>query len=747
MRIVSAWHDKEDRIILIYRKGDRKFKRVISDFKPYFLINIRDRLSNKVEELQEKKKISRIEVEGSYAKLFVNSVGQLPFIRDELERWKIQTYESDIPFVRRYMIDNLVPIGTDPLKFLFIDIETDDTNREIKIGEYPILSIACMDMEKNKKFFINDGSEEEMLKNFINFAKNYDVLVAWNGENFDFPYIEKRLKYNKIYFPFNRFWQVVDLMWEYMGRKSVSSYSLDNVAKIELGKRKIEFEGRIVDLWKNDRLKLMEYNMNDVELMYLLEKKYNILKFLDTMSSKTNCFVSELKYPTIIVDNCILRKVRELKLNVRFPYKKRAKREQYEGGFVLEPKYGLHKNILILDFTSLYNKIMQSWNISPEVLNKGKERIFVPDSNITFSKEKKGMIPLILEELEKEREYYKKKRNESDPKSEEYKKFDMLQYSVKTILLSFYGVMGNPTSRYYHKDIAGSVTKIGRWLIKISKKIIEDKGYEVIYIDTDSLMIKINESELEKQIEIGNKLTMELNNFYFKLLENFNIPAEDRKIEMKFEKILTQIIFIGDEKKATKKRYAGRQVWEEGRKVKKLLIRGLEYVRTDWIKTARNLQKDVINMILDGKGKEEILSMLVEYKKRVENNKLKKDELIISQKLTKPINSYKTLIPHVKVAKQMIKEGEEVYVGTKIPYIYIKGEDGKPEPIYVKHFKNNYDAEYYWNSKIFPATERVLTSVFPEYDWTTLYIKNNNSNKRRRKKEITLTSENLDLYF
>jgi DNA polymerase elongation subunit (family B) len=754
MRIIGGWSRGENDICLVCRTGDSKFEKYITHFQPYFLIDKKLRDVKAVSDLKDRGKIVAIELDEIYAKLVIRSVKEVAEARDYLEERNIKTFESDIPFVRRYLIDEQMPIGTEPLRFLYIDIETDDTIPKIEVGAYPILSIACIDAEEKKKFFINHdvndkGKEREMIWNFIQIAKEYDVLVAWNGDAFDFPYLEMRARKLGISFTW-RYWQKLDLMWKFKSLKPLQSYALDAVSKSELGEEKIKFDGKIIDLYLNNKDLLCRYNIQDCLLMKKLDEKYNITKFLDVMSSKTNCFLEEIQYPTIIVDNCVLRKVKELKMNLHFPYRGRMEKKKFEGAYVMEPPAGQHKNLLVLDFTSLYNRIMQSWNISPETLNKGSDRIHVPESEIYFGKETKGILPIILEELEKERNFYKKRRNQADKGSPEYERNDMLQNSVKTILLSFYGVMGNPTSRYYHNDIAGSVTRIGRWLIKASKTLLEDKGYKILYIDTDSLLVKLDTDNLDEQINIGNNLSSDLNSFYIKLLESFNIDMENRKIEMKFEKVASRIIFVGDEKRGTKKRYAGIQTWEEGKKVdNKFFAKGLELVRTDWSNFAKRLQKEVIMQVFSDKIPEEIGGFILREREKVEKKELSKEDLVISQMLTKKLEEYKTDIPHVKVAKEMLNRGKEVWTGQKIRMIFIN-KDKKVEPIIPDDFKGDYDDEYYWNNKIYPPCERILKAVHPEFRWEWLYIKKTASKATRKKADKKLKdtmSQDLNLYF
>ena len=708
MRIITGYTGDSNEITLVCRDGDKKYKRTITGEQAYLCIDRKDD-THAIQQLIEDRIFNKRVVEKNFTRLYTKYAGQMFKAKEELTKTGITHYEGDVPFVRRVLIDKQMPIGNEPLKFLLIDIETDDSNDEIKIGEDRIVSIATMDMEGNKKFFCMN-EEKPILEGFAEVMKEFDVLVAWNGDYFDFPYLEKRFMKNKIYVNWRDF-QKIDAMFLFGG----GYVKLDDTGKKELGLEKIEHEGKIIDMFNNDRALLCKYNLRDVEIMYQLEKKFNLLKLRETLSEKANIFIEEAQYNSVIVDTMILWKVKELGLPYRFITKGQRTEEPFKGATVMKPPFGLHKNVIVLDFTSLYNRIMQTWNISPETL--GGEDFKVPNSEITFAKEK-GIIPHILIEMEEERNKYKRLRNQSEEGSEEYRRFDLLQNAVKQVLLSFYGVMGSVHGRYYHKDIAGSVTGIGRWLIKKSKELIEEKGYKVIYMDTDSLMIKyVNLRQTQDKddvIETGERLARLLNNAYPEWLKEFGI--EKCLIEMKFEKIYSKMIFVGSKDKATKKRYAALQSWEEGRKVNKLSIVGLEIVRGDWSDYTKDMQRKVIDMILAEKVEDELYMYLIEKMSEVRDQKLSMSEIMITQTLKKEMKDYKSKGPHVKVAQILKDRGIRIHAGLKITYVYVK-EKG---PIPIDEFKSNYDADYYWEKKIYPPTERIVKSVFPNFDWDRL---------------------------
>jgi len=709
MRIVNAFVDFDtNQITLVARDNGVKRRQCISGQLPYLCVKRTDATSYPVLEKTESRYIKKIEHEGEYSRLYTHFIGMIPKLRDFLEEKNIKTYESDIPFVRQVMIDKKIKIGSEPLKFLLIDIETDDSGKNIDMEKYPILSIGCMNLEGKKGFFCTN-SEKETLTNFASILKDYDVLVAWNGDGFDFPYLKKRFEIHKIFCDWREFQFIDDMQ---LVAKGYEKLDVAGQKYVKIGK--IKDDRKIIELYNKDRPKLCEYNMRDVEIMFEIEKKLNLLKLQETLSERSNCFIGELRFPTTIVDTMILNKVKELDLPLRFPYKPGSNTGTgFLGGFVQEPPVGLFQNIIVLDFTSLYNRIMQTFNISPETV--GGKDIFIPDSQVSFSK-RKGLIPHILETLEEDRNNFKRLRNASPQGSEEYKKYDLLQNSVKIVLLSFYGVMGSPGSRYYLIDVAESVTKTGQWLIKESKKIIEEEGYKVLYMDTDSMMIHYTKDG--DIVEEGKRLTQLLNDKYKEILKQFNILPEKNKIEMKFEKVFSKIIFNGVGTAGTKKRYAALQTWEEGNPISKVNITGLEYVRRDINSFARKLQKDIIDMLLiENADFVKIHTFLNERRGLVVDKKLTVEEVTIKQGLKQAPEKYKSKTPHVRVALKMKELGEELVVGQRVAYFYSEG-DVKP----ISQYNGDYDAMIYWNDKIFPPTERVLASVFPDVNWRVFYI-------------------------
>jgi DNA polymerase elongation subunit (family B) len=453
------------------------------------------------------------------------------------------------------------------------------------------------------------------------------------------------------------------------------------------------------------------------------------------------------------------------------------KLNQFRGAFIIKPKPGIKKWMLVLDFTSLYNRIMQL-GLSKETIMMFKKTNplevkltedlpywFKDYQNFLARNNLNPILSHILKKMEALRNFYKAERQRHKKHSDEWEKYNRMQESVKSILLSFYGCIGSEHSRYYDVDMAEAVTGIGRYLIKKTIEKVTSLGYEIAYGDTDSCFVLSNiietgndETDIKQAIEIGNKIMNELNIMYDKIFEEQNVPKQNRKIEIKFEKIFKKIVFMGDEDTAKKKRYCCLQVYEEGIILPKpsLEITGLEAIRDDWSNLAKELQLKIINMIMEEKTIPEMVEAVNQYRTKVINKKLSIDDLTIRQRLSKPIEEYegeimdsktgvaklysdgktrnKTPSPHIRMAKQMRDNGEEIVVGMQIEYTI--NAKGHFIPI-SQYTDGDYSISIFWNDKLYAPTERVLESAYPRYDWSQYRIDERKEKILRENKTLT----------
>ncbi len=720
-KIINGWYEIENNnlytVFVTRTKNGKKIEKTVLD-KPYCYA--KKDFPRRFPAILKKVGCNLKKANGEFVKIEVDYPHKIKELRKELteigEKWYEWLWEADIPYIRRMMIDYDIKTGNTDIKLkrAFFDIECDDSEGLPNPEKHRIISIAIVD-EEGKEYFIDDKDERKLLEKFVKIVSDYDILIGWNIDNFDVPYLLKRMEINKVPWRTEHF-QFIDLLKFYkkFKMKTLSSYSLENVAKVELGKGKIEKEGEIS---KMSEEKLKKYNIMDCVLVKQLEEKLGIVDVLERITEFVGIFLSETYYNSVMVDTVILREAKKKGIILKSGSRYKKDKEKVKGAFIMQPKSGLHKGVVYLDFTSLYNRIIQTFNISPEIVikdredNNSKNVIIVPEGS-KFRRDVDGIIPSTIRKFEELRNFYKRKRNQYKYGTEEFKKYDLLQAGVKSLLLSFYGVVGQQGNRYYNKEVAGSVTSAGRFLIKKTIEYLENKGLNVIYADTDSVVIELGERKREELIEIGKKLCKELNDYYPNLLKPFNV--KENRIEMKFERIFSKLIFSGQKGYGgIKKRYAGKLIWLEGKDVDDLIIVGYEYVRGDQCQLTKELQKRVIEMLLEERTKEEIEKMLIKIKKELFAGKYD-EKLILSKGITKPLEEYKTIPIHVKVAKIILKATKKPILG-RVHYIITGHKKGlSAMPVLDGKIIGKPDYEYYWNNQIKPAIDRIVEGVFNE---------------------------------
>jgi DNA polymerase Pol2 len=367
----------------------------------------------------------------------------------------------------------------------------------------------------------------------------------------------------------------------------------------------------------------------------------------------------------------------------------RASEGMYEGAYVKEPEKGMHENVALFDFRSLYPTIIISHNIDPSTLDcdccKGKSEK-VADTEHWFCTKNKGLMPSVLDEIIKRRVSVKEKMKKVKKDSLEYKKLDNEQYALKILANSAYGYLAYRGARWYSRESASSVTALGRMYIKNIIKMAEKFGLKAIYGDTDSLFVIAEKGSIkDKAGKFQNAVNKEL-------------PGV---MQLEFEGIYKRGIFV------TKKRYALAD--DSG----KTLIKGLEFVRKDWSPLAKETQKKVLDALLrDGKP-EKAFEIIRETIKRIQNKDVTLEDLAVYTDLTRPLEKYEVTAPHVAAAHRLKQKGKDIHTGSTIGYIIVKGGGKISErsmPVeYVKF--ENYDPKYYIEHQIIPAVSRVMEAL------------------------------------
>lgn len=480
--------------------------------------------------------------------------------------------------------------------------------------------------------------EEDMLMSWKRFLDKVDpdLITGYNIANFDFPYLIDRAKHLKVRgFEYwtrlpsvesvvkksnfsskqigNRDTKTIntngrlqlDLLQLIQRDHHLRSYTLNSVCSHFLGEQKEDVHyTMITELFNGtaeSRRRLALYCLKDAYLPQRLMDKLSCLANYTEMARVTGVPFNFLlsRGQQVKFMSQLFRKAREQKLVIPNS-KSEGSNEQYEGATVIEPTRGYYDvPIATLDFASLYPSIMQAHNLCYTTLidkkgverfglKKGEDYIVTPNGDMfVTTKQRKGLLAQILEELLTARKQAKRElATETDP----FKKavLNGRQLALKISANSVYGLTGATTGKLPCLEIASSTTSYGRQMIEKTKEEVEKhytiaNGYshdaQVIYGDTDSVMVKFGTKDLAEAMKLGEEAA------------NFVSSKFIKPIKLEFEKVYFPYLLIN------KKRYAG-LFWTNPNKYDKMDTKGIETVRRDNCMLVQTVIEKVLRMIL-----------------------------------------------------------------------------------------------------------------------------------------------------
>jgi DNA polymerase I/DNA polymerase-2 len=619
-------------------------------------------------------------------------------------------------------------------KILAFDIEADEF--EIGQGEIVMISLVSKNFQKvltwkkvartkDMDFVEFYKDEASMIEAFVENVKKIspDILVGYFSDGFDLPYLRARAEFHKVDFslgidnkkpvfargkyPSARITGIVHIDLFRFIETIYSQYlksetlGLDEVASELLSENKIDFDHKHSSkISEEEWLDYFKYNLQDSVLTYKLAFKLwpDMLEFSKIIQEPlfeiTRAGMSQL-LENYIMHN--LEKYNEIieKRPIYDEIGKRKQREKVEGAFVLVPKAGLYENLAIFDFTSMHTSIIISFNISKSTLleNKEKESYESPEVELEGKKQvfhfsqKPGFLPEIVKELVDKRKKFKKEyKNDPNPITK------ARSNAVKLLTAAVHGYIGFFGARYYSLESSASILGFVRKFNKETIEKVNNAGYHVIYGDTDSVAFTLGEKTKEQVKDFLKKLNSELPGI----------------MEMELEDFYKRGIWVtkrtGDF--GAKKKYA--LIDEKG----KLKIRGFETVRRDWCALARELQDEVLDMILKEGNAENALKLVKETIEKLKSRKISKEKLIIKTQLKKPLEEYKSISPHVTIAKRMLEQDMPVNIGMLIKFYIAEPKSNKKELVRARarlpDEPDDYDIDYYLDHQILPAIENIF---------------------------------------
>ncbi len=529
-----------------------------------------------------------------------------------------------------------------------------------------------------------------------------------------------------------------------------SSYRLDAIGEYEVGEKKVEYEGTLNELYENDIDKFVEYNLQDVKLVKKIDDKLDFIEIARGLAHLGHCPYEDVFMSSRYLEGAILVYLK--KQNIIAPNKpprpKKFSNDKFVGAYVQDPIKGKHNWVYDLDITSMYPSCIMSLNISPETklgkiegwnpeefLKENNKKTYsitqgekllgrftetelkkfldekdvgVATNGVMYRSDKDGLLPALLRKWFDERVEYRKlsKKFHEDGDIEKSEYFDRRQYLQKVVLNSLYGVLGLSVFRFYDVDNAEAVTYTGQSLIKFTKKIAnsfynkelgDDKNY-CIYIDTDSVFYSAlplvkkrfpdldirNEDKMSKSIlEIASEVQVYLNKGYDYFAKKF-CNLDKHRFDIKQEVIAKSGLFV------TKKRYGLKIINDNGKKVNKLMVKGLDTVRSSFPTAMRDMLSKLLEDILMDVPKDKLDKFIINFKdsmKLMEFDKISiptsvkgikkygsnNGNLFKSHKIGTPVHVksslfYNDLLKHFKVSKRY----SNIFDGEKIKWVYLK---------------------------------------------------------------------------
>ncbi len=639
--------------------------------------------------------------------------------------------------------------------------------------EYIVLGCGDFVSNNEKIKYLKCKDEYTLLSNFVKVWNmdtwNPDIITGWNIEFFDIPYlvnritkllgeqeakklspwkileqyeVESRGHKTQVYRPMGV--SVLDYLHLYRKFTYIQqeSYSLGHIAFEELGERKLDYSEyeSLLDLYRNDFQKFIEYNIKDVDLVTRLDDKLKLIELVYALAydAKVNfedTFASVKPWDVIIHNYLLDKKI----VIPQFSDNKSV--DELPGGFVKEPQVGLHKWVVSFDLNSLYPHLIMQYNISPDTFVKrlpydinvddilaGKldsirdefEGCAIAANLCLYSNEKQGFLAELMQKMYDDRVVFKNKmidakkeyeKTHSEQSFKDIARYHNMQMAKKIQLNSAYGALGNQYFRWFDMNHASAITLSGQLSIRwIEKKIniylnnlFKTKGVDyVLACDTDSMYITLDklvstvftqrgkpatDEDISRFIDkvCMDKLEPYIDHCYEELATYVN--AFDQKMKMKREAIANKGIWVA------KKRYILNVFNNEGVEYAepKLKMQGIEAVRSSTPSYIRTVIKKALSIIMN--MDQDTLHAFIE-KTRSEFNDLPFEEVAFPRgckgvnKYTDSMQIYKKGTPiHVKGAllynnllekNNLGNKYQRIFEGDKIKFAYLK----LPNPVH-----------------------------------------------------------------
>lgn len=696
--------------------------------------------------------------------LYTRQHRQLMDVEKRLRAAGVDVYEGDVRPPERYMMERFItapvwfggtaqadgtltqaqmkpaPEYRPPLKLVSLDIET--------TAQGDLYSIALEGCGERQVYMLGPPNKTDA----VNFKLDYcdtraqllerlnqwiatfdpDAIIGWNLVQFDLRVLHEHAQRLNVPLLLGR--GAEPMAWREHGSRShyfaaaagrliidgiealrsatwsFESFSLENVAQTLLGEGKdistpYQRMDEINRMFAEDKPALARYNLKDCELVTRIFAKTELLTFLLERASVTG-LPADRNGGSVAAFTHLYMPLMHRQGFVA-PNLGDKPPEASPGGFVMDSRPGLYESVLVLDYKSLYPSIIRSFLIDPVGLIEGLKYPNDNDSvegfrGARFSRTR-HCLPSIVERVSEGREEAKREHNAP------------LSQALKIIMNAFYGVLGSSGCRFFDTRLASSITMRGHQIMRQTRELVEGKGFEVIYGDTDSTFVWLGGAHTQEDASrIGRDLVQHVNDWWREYLHSeYGLKsALELQYETHFSRFLMPTIRGAEE--GSKKRYAGLVTRSDG--TEEMVYKGLETVRSDWSPLARRFQQELYQRIFHRQPHQDYIR---DYVRRTLSGEF--DELLIYRKrLRRRLDDYERNVPpHVRAARladdynDRLGRPRQYQRGGWISYVIsVNG----PEPLEVRQAPIDYD--HYVTRQLQPVADAILP--FVDDDFSTL---------------------------
>ncbi len=756
-----------------------------SNFEPYFLVVQK---KSSIEKIREKIEKIRVEKNGITSivtktepcnkkllgksvialKVFTKLPRDIPIIRNEIKNLDVETYEFDIQFTRRYLIDNeITPLTLCKAEGEFINkrsrvsvmkadkVEqiTDEVIENPKILAFDIETYnplgAVIDTEKNpiimisfygdnlrkvitwKKFNTKEdyiefvSSEPELLNKFKEIIESYkpDIITGYFSDGFDFPYIETRAKKYRVNLDIGLDYSPITI-----SRKGITTSKIVGISHLDI----FNFIKRVM----STTLETDSYSLDSVAEEILGEKKreINIEYLADAWDNKPEKLEEFCDYNlqdsklTLMLCKKILPNIIELVKIVGLPIfdVSRMSFSKLDEGYLIKQAKSLNEIVLNKPTHDEIKKRREQTYIGAFVF-KPTPGLYKDITIFDF----RSLYPSIITSHNISPDTLNCKCCEDEKHVPEFDKYWFCSKKKGFISTVLEGII---TRRMRIKEIMKGVDKeklklfnarqyalktIGnsmygymgffgaRWYsIECARSITAYGRYYIqkVIEDAKNAGFKVLYSDTDSVFLILDKKTMDETKKFVESI-NANLPG---LMEIEYEGFYPRGIFVSAKEGAygAKKKYA--LLSEDGH----IIIKGFETIRRNWSFIAKETQREILNIILKEDNPKKAFNYVKNIITDLRDKKIPIEKVVIHTQLQKQIGEYDSIGPHVAAAQRMIDKGIPVGPGSLIKYVITKGKGKEkirdrarlPEEI----SQDDYDSDYYINNQIIPSVEKIF---------------------------------------